>query len=120
MAIGRRSLTTRRAAAAGGIAQHHVIARFQSSHCRTHALHHASPFVAEDRGEDALRVVATQRVGVGVADAGGDVAHQHFARLRALDVDFLDDEWLACFPGDGGSGFHVLPQWWASSLSVNR
>jgi hypothetical protein len=54
--------------------------------------HHARAFVAEDGGEQSFRVGAGQRVGVGVADAGGLELHQHFAGARAIEIDGFDRE----------------------------
>ena len=66
--------------------------------------------VAEDGREHPLGVGAGQRVGVRVADAGGDVSDEDFALLRPFDVDLFDLEWLARFMGHGGSRLHrVLP-----------
>ena len=78
-------------------------------HARADLAHDARAFVAEDRGEQALRIGAGQRVGVGVADAGRLDLDQHLAGLRAFDIDGLDGERLARFPGDGGAGFHGRP-----------
>ena len=68
--------------------------------------HDAGAFMAEDGREDAFRIGARQRVGVGVADAGGHDLDQHLAGLRAFDVDGLDGERLAGLPGDRGAGLH--------------
>jgi hypothetical protein len=46
----------------------------------------AGALVAEDRREDALRIVAGEREGIGVADAGGLDLHQHLAGTRAVEV----------------------------------
>ena len=39
---------------------------------RAHAFHNAGCFVAEDAGEQALRVLSAQGVGIGVAERSGD------------------------------------------------
>ena len=80
-----------------------MVARRHGGHAGSDLLHDRAALVAEDRGEQSLRVGARQGVGVRVADTGGDVAHQDLAFLRALDVDFFDLEWLARFVGDRGS-----------------
>ena len=53
-------------------------------------LDHRAALVAEDGWENAFRILSGQREGIGMADAGGDVSHQYFARLRAGNVDFLN------------------------------
>ncbi len=63
------------------------------------------PFVAQDAGEHAFRILAGQGEGVGVADAGGDDAHQHLAGLRRRDVHLDDLQRLVGGEGDGGTGF---------------
>ena len=81
----------------------HVVAGRHGGHAGPDLFHDRAALVAEDRGEQSLRVGARQGVGVRVADAGGDDAHQDLAFLRAFDVDFFDLEWLARFVGDRGS-----------------
>jgi hypothetical protein len=70
--------------------------------------HDPGAFMAEDRREDALAVLALQRIGVGVAHARGHDLHQHFAGARPLQVDLVDLERLVGGDGDGGSGLHSL------------
>ena len=84
-----------------------MIAGLHRRDAGAHLAHDAGAFVAEDRRENALRVGARQRVGVGVADAGRHDFDQHLAGLRALDVDGLDGERLVGFPGDCGAGLHM-------------
>ena len=80
-----------------------MVTRLNAGHAGSDFFDHRAALVAEDGGENSLRVIATQGVGIGVADAGGDIAHHDLTSLRRLYVDFLDDEGLACFPGNGGS-----------------
>ena len=68
--------------------------------------HDARAFMAEDRREQAFRVGAGQRVGVGVADAGRLDLDQHLAGLRPFDVDGLDRQRFARLPGHRGARFH--------------
>jgi hypothetical protein len=78
-----------------------------------------APSVAENRREQAFRIGARQRVGVGVADAGGHDLDQHLAGFWALDVDGFDGQRRASFPGDRGAGFHgMAPVTRIPSLSV--
>ncbi len=83
-----------------------VIAGLQRGDAGADLAHDAGAFVAEDGREDAFRVGARQRVGVGVADAGRHDLDQHLAGLRALDVDDLDGERLARLPGNGCADLH--------------
>ena len=46
--------------------------------------HHTGTLMAENCGEDAFRVFAGQRKGVGVADSGSLNLNQHFALSRAF------------------------------------
>jgi hypothetical protein len=73
--------------------------------------HHARALVAEDAGEEPLRVRARQRVVIGVADARGLHLDENFAGLGAFEVDLDDFQRLLCCEGDGGAGLHglVLP-----------
>ena len=68
----------------------HVIAGLHAGHPGADLLHHGSALVAQDGRENALGILAGQGEGVGVANAGGHVAHQHLARLRSGDVYFFD------------------------------
>ena len=101
-----------------------MVAGFQRGDAGADLAHDAGAFMAEDRREDAFRVGARQRVGVGVADAGRHDLDQHLAGLRAFDVDGLDGERLAGFPGDRGAGFHdvspacVRAYWLATAVFV--
>ena len=62
--------------------------------------------MAEDRGEDALRILAFERVGVGMADAGRHDLDQHLAGLGAVEVDLVDFERRVGRDGDRGAGLH--------------
>ncbi len=78
--------------------------------CRGYALadidHHARALMAEDGGEQALRIGAGKGELVGVADAGGFDLDQHFALARAFQVNGFDRERLSGLKGNGGAGFH--------------
>jgi hypothetical protein len=41
--------------------------------------------------------------------ARGDVPDKYLAFSWTFHVNFFDNQWLACFPGDGGSRFHGAP-----------
>ena len=83
-----------------------MVAGLQRGHAGADLAHDAGALVAEDRREQALGIGARQRVGVGVADAGGLDLDQHLAGLRPLDVDGLDGQGRSGLPGHGGTGFH--------------
>jgi len=80
-----------------------VVADGDRGHAGTDLHHHAAALVAEDAGEDAFGILARQGVGVGVADAGGDDADHHLARLGSGHLDLLDLQRTVGFPGDGGA-----------------
>src|SRR5665213_2017025 len=80
--------------------------------------HDARAFMSENRREDAFRIGAGQRVGVGVANAGRLDLDQHLAGLRSFDVDGLDGERLAGLPGHRRAGFHgAVTSAWACAAS---
>ena len=62
--------------------------------------------MAEHAGEEAFGVEAVERVGVGVADAGGHDFDEDFAGLRAFEVKLDDLEGFLRFKGNGGAGLH--------------
>ena len=86
-----------------------MIADGDAGHARAHFAHDARAFMAEDRGEDAFAVEAVERVGVGVADAGGLDLDQHFAGLGAFEVEFDDFQRLLGRERDRRFGFHGAP-----------
>ncbi len=63
--------------------------------------------MAQDRGEEALRIGAGQGIGIGVADAGRLDLDQNFARFRSFQIEFDDFERLLRLEGDGGARFQV-------------
>lgn len=85
-----------------------MVADLERSHARADFLDHATAFMAEDDREHAFRILAGEGERIGMADPAGDNAHEHFAGLRTLHIDLLDRQWLACFPGYGGTAFHGL------------
>lgn len=85
-----------------------MIAGGDARHALADRDHHARAFMAEDAGEDAFCVQPVQRVGIGMADAAGDQAHQHLARLRRHQVQLLNHQWLLRRPGNGGTGFNKI------------
>ena len=83
-----------------------MVARLDASDARPDLAHHARAFVAEDRREDAFAIEPVERVGISVADAGRHDLDQHFALLRAFEVDLDDFERLLGLESDGGAGLH--------------
>ena len=88
----------------GGVEGNDVVAGPDAGYAGADRLHNAGALVAEHAGKDALGVEAVQGVGVGVADAAGDDAHQHFALLRRHQIQFFDNQRLLRRPGNGGAG----------------
>ncbi|MOA00527.1 hypothetical protein D3C78_1198970 [compost metagenome] len=82
-------------AAFGRVERNDVVAGLERGHAFAHFDHHARAFMAQHGGEQAFGIVAAQREGVGVTDAGVRDLHQHFAALRRRDVDFNDFQRLA-------------------------
>ena len=82
-----------------------MVADFERSDAFADGLDDAAAFMAQDGREDTFGVIARQGEGVGVADAGGDDAHQHFALFRRLDVHFDDLQRFIGGEGHGGAGF---------------
>ncbi|MDT4868160.1 hypothetical protein FQZ97_1031090 [compost metagenome] len=56
--------------------------------------------MAEDARKHTFGILAGEGVGIGVADAGGDDAHQYLAGLRRFDIHFDDLQRLV-----GGKGY---------------
>jgi hypothetical protein len=62
--------------------------------------------MAQNRGEQALRVQTAQGVGVGVANARGFDLDQDLTSLGAFQIDLDDFQRLLGFERDGGAGLH--------------
>ena len=62
--------------------------------------------MAEHRREEALRVIARQGEGIGMADAGVGDLDQHLTFLGGSDIDLDHLQRLASLEGHGGTGFH--------------
>ncbi|MNT09952.1 hypothetical protein D3C72_1447600 [compost metagenome] len=83
-----------------------MVADREAGHARPDLDHHARALVAQNAGEDALRIQTVQRIGVSVANARRLDLDQHLARARAFQIDLDDLERTFGFEGDGGAGFH--------------
>jgi hypothetical protein len=62
----------------------------------------AGALVTEDNGESTLGVLAGESVGIGMADTGVVDFDADLVGLGRGDLDVLDAEVLACFPGHSG------------------
>ncbi len=100
----------------GRVQRDDVVALFERTDARPHVDDHAGPLVAEDGGEEPLRVSAAERERVGVADPRRLDLDHHLALLGALDLDLLDAEGLSCGGSDGGAGLHRC----SPGVGVNR
>ena len=94
-----------------GIQGNDVIARLYAGNTRSCFLNDSTAFVAEDRRENTFGIFARQGKSVGVAHTGRHIANQHLTLAWTFDINFFNDQWLACFPGDCGSRFHGVPCW---------
>ena len=75
---------------------------------RPHIDHDARNFMAEDGGEQTFRVATRERVAIGVADARSLDFNQLLASPWALQINGLDGQGCAGFPGNCGLGFYGL------------
>jgi hypothetical protein len=64
--------------------------------------------MAENRGEQPLRVGAGQRELIGMTDAGGLDLDQHFALARPVKLDGGDFQRLSGSDGNGGANVHGI------------
>ena len=83
-----------------------MIAGLDAGYAGAHLFYDSAALVAEDGGKGALGIVPGQGVGVGVADAGRDDAHQRLAFARTFNVHVLDSQRLSRGPGYGCACFH--------------
>ena len=101
--VGLARLTEFALAAFRGVERNHMIAHSHRGHALANGFDHRATFVAEDRREDAFRIGTRQGVGVGVANAGGDHAQQHFTGLGHGDIDFNDLQGFLGLEGNGSA-----------------
>ena len=86
-----------------------MVADFDGSYALADFLDDGSAFVAEHGREDTFRVFTGQRKRVGMTHTCGDISNKDFAGLRSIQVEGLDFEGLAGFPGNGCACLHVVP-----------
>ena len=101
-------------AALGGVERDDMVAHLQGGHALAHRFDDTATFVAQDAREHPLGILAGQGVRVGMADAGGDDAHQYLALLRRRHIHLDDFQRLVGGEGDGGTGLDHLgtPERW--------
>ena len=99
-----------------------MVAFFHAGHARPDIDDDAGAFMAQDGREQPFGIGAGKRELVGVTDARRLDLDQHLSGLRPIEVDFRDDEWLALFQCDGGTGFHgdFPPLWLARVVADDR
>ena len=78
-----------------------VVAGLYVCDALTDRLDDTSTLVSEDDGENTLRVLAGQCVGICVADTGVVDLNADLMGPRGSNLDILDREVLAGFPGNG-------------------
>src|SRR3546814_15173464 len=72
-------------AAFGRVERDDMVADLHRGYARAHLAHDSSAFMAKDRREDALRILALQRVSVGMAGARRHELEQNFDGNRAFE-----------------------------------
>jgi hypothetical protein len=86
-----------------------VVSGLHAGHAGPYLFDNRSALVAQDSRENAFRVFTGQGECVRMTHTSGDVPDQYLAFSWTFHVNFFDNQWLACFPGDGGSRFHGAP-----------
>lgn len=79
-----------------------MVTRLHIGDAFTNRLDDTSTLVTQDDGEGSLRVLARQGVCICVADTCVIDLDTDLMGLRGSDLDVLDREVLAGFPGNGG------------------
>ena len=90
----------------GRVQRDHMVPDGHRGHPRPDLDHHPRALMAEDARKNPLRVQTVQRIGVGVADAGGLDLDQHLPGPRPLQIDLDNLQRTFGLKGDGGAGFH--------------
>jgi hypothetical protein len=86
-----------------GIQGYHGVAGSKGLHASTHFAHDASTFMPKDGGKSAFRVIAREREGICVADAGCHDLDKNLTRFGSFQVDLDNLQWLSGSKGDGGA-----------------
>jgi hypothetical protein len=104
-------------AALGGVERDDMVAHCHVADAAADGLDDGAALMAENDRKQPFGITARQGVGIGVADAGGDVANQHLAGARFGHVDFDQFERASRGKRDGGTALHCgYPP---SSLMIN-
>lgn len=85
-----------------------MIPNLDAGHTFAHTFHHTRGLVPQNAGEEAFRVVPTQRVGVSVAERSVDYLDTDLACLGRVDGHGANLERLLGLPGHGGAAFDGL------------
>ncbi len=104
--IGFTGETELALAALRGIQRNHMITHGHTVYPRANLHHHTRTLVPQNGRKYAFGIRSTQSIGIRMADAGGHQLHHDFPLFGALQIHFFNTEGFACFPGDGGAGFH--------------
>jgi hypothetical protein len=101
--VGLAGFAEQALAAFGGVQRDHVVAGHDAGHAFADLDHDARAFMPEHDRKQAFRIVAAEREGIGMADAGVGDLDQHLALARRRDIDLDDLQRLPGFKGDGGT-----------------
>ena len=83
-----------------------MIAGLHRSHPGADLAHDPGAFVAEHARKQPFRIQPIQRVGIGMADAGGHDLDQDFAGFRAFQVKLDQFQRLLRLKGHSGTRLH--------------
>ena len=79
-----------------------MVSRLHAGHAFTDLHDDTGPFVAENHGENALRIVPGEGKGIGMADSGVGVFNQYLAFFGGGNVNFNNlqrHSWRKCNGG---------------------
>ena len=93
-----------------------VIAHFKAGHTLAHFNHDARALMAEDRREDALRIIARTGELIRVAQAGRLDFDQDLSRARAFQIDLHNFKRFSSGNGNGGFSAHVVVSQFVASF----
>ena len=79
-----------------------MIARLHVGNSLTNRLDVTGTLMTEDNGESTLGVLAREGVCIGMADTSVVDLDTNFVCARGQNLNFLNGEVLASFPGNGG------------------
>ena len=85
-----------------------MVAGFETGHTCTDFSDYAGTLVAENGRKNALRIVARQRIKIGMANACRLDLYQYFPSARALKLYGFDAKRGTCLVSDGCAHIHLL------------